>query len=168
MRKPSPAEGVSKCATAWKPEAGPPLPAQLRQKGWSIRDAADYLGVSRQRLYSVFADPCRARLWECAVAGIPACTAEMAQALKEARRARPRPVSRAKPAEPPAFEIGDGVIAVDYTGIAEEGEEGWIGGIRGAKDRLELLVRMPRGEDWFGLADFGEVFMTNGKTRQGG
>lgn len=134
---------------------------------WSIRDAADYLGVSRQRLYTVFADPCRARLWECAVAGIPACSAEMAKALKDARRARPRPAPRAKRVEAPAFEVGDGVIALDYTGIAEEGEEGWIAGIRGTNERMELLVRMPRGEDWFQLADFGEVFMTNGKTRQG-
>ncbi len=41
-------------ATAVKKRAGGLLAEKLRQKGWSITSAALYLGVSRQRLYSVW------------------------------------------------------------------------------------------------------------------
>lgn len=164
------AENVSKYETAGKDgklAVGGVLAARLRGKGWSVRDAADYLGVSRQRLYSVFADPGRVRLWECAIAGMPACTPEIAKALKEERRKKPKPLPRPK-IEAPAFEVGDVVVAVTYAGIAEEDEEGWIAGIRGQKDSLELLVKMPDGEDWFPIDDFHDLFMTNGKTRNPG
>ena len=64
------------------------LAERLRTKGWSIRDAAQYLGVSRQRLYTVFEDPGRARLWECAIAGIPQCTQQIKEELRTARAAK--------------------------------------------------------------------------------
>lgn len=139
------------------------LAAQLRANGWTIRDAADYLGVSRQRLYSVFADRNRARLWECAVAGMPACTPEIAAELREARTRKPRP-ARTRPAPIVRIEVGDGVVATAYAGIADEAEEGWIVDVRGEGADMRLLVRMPDGEDWFPLADFHDFFMTNGKT----
>ena len=69
-------------ATAVKKRAGGLLAEKLRQKGWSITSAALYLGVSRQRLYSVFADPGRARLWSCAVEGIPHFSPQIAELLK--------------------------------------------------------------------------------------
>lgn len=150
-----------------KQAVGGVLASRLREKGWSVRDAADYLGVSRQRLYSVFADPRRARLWECAVAGIPACTPEIAKSLKDERRKKPKPLPRPE-IEAPTFEIGDVVLAVTYAGIAEEDDEGWITGIRGQKDSLELQVKMPNGEDWFPIDDFNDLFMTNGKSRTPG
>jgi hypothetical protein len=141
-----------------------PLAAQLREKGWSVRDAAAYLGVSRQRLYSVFADPDRIRLWACAIAGMPDCTPSLKKQLRAARKAKaPRPRDVA-----PVFAVGDGVTATAYAGIAEEGDEGTIEEIRGAATSLELRVRMPGGEDWFPVKDFNAVFMTNGKTRLSG
>ncbi|SFV03086.1 hypothetical protein SAMN04489707_11131 [Paenacidovorax caeni] len=78
-----PAE-VSNClthATPPKPRTGA-LADKLRLKGWSMSSAALYLGVSRQRLYTVFADPGRARLWDCAIEGMPACTPEISQSLQ--------------------------------------------------------------------------------------
>jgi hypothetical protein len=149
-----------------KPVAGGVLATRLREKGWSVRDAADYLGVSRQRLYAVFADPDRIRLWACAIAGMPACTPELKALVKQARQSRPKV---AKPRyEAPVFAVGDRVAATSYAGIAEEGDEGTIEEIRGQAATLALLVRMPGGEDWFPVKDFNAVFMTNGKTRPPG
>lgn len=151
-------------APAQQPRAGGVLAARLRDKGWSIRDAADYLGVSRQRLYAVFADPGRARLWECAIAGMPACTPHIAQTLKAARKKAAKPAQAKAQEAPPEFEIGDVVVATKHAGIAEEGEEGVIVALRGTKETLTLLVRMPSGEDWFAVSDFHAFFATNGKS----
>lgn len=154
---------VSNCLTrqgAYQRRAGGLLAARLREKGWSIRDAADYLGVSRQRLYSVFEDPGRARLWDCAVAGIPQCTQEISQELKALRKNRVKPPRTHFNA--PEFEIGDEVMATRYAGIADEGEAGLIAGLRGQNAELEILVRMPDGEDWFPKADFHDYFATTG------
>ncbi len=150
--------------SAQQQRAGGVLAARLREKGWSIRDAADYLGVSRQRLYAVFADPGRARLWECAIAGMPACTPHIAQTLKAARKKAAKPVQEKARQAPPEFEIGDVVVATKHAGIAEEGEEGVIAGLRGAKETLTLLVRMAGGEDWFAVSNFHAFFATNGKS----
>lgn len=145
-----------------------PLLAALRDKGWTVRDAAEYLGVSRQRLYSVFADPTRPRLWQCAIAGMPTCTQEIKLALRDKRKAKakakpaPRPVMGERPGSPPEFEVGDCVMATKHAGIADEGEEGVIAALRGAKASLELLVQMPEGEDWFPVALFHEYFSTTG------
>ena len=149
---------------AQKQRSGGVLAARIREKGWSIRDAADYLGVSRQRLYAVFADPGRARLWECAIAGMPACTPHIAQTLKAARKKAAKPVQEKARQAPPEFEIGDVVVATKHAGIAEEGEEGVIAGLRGAKETLTLLVRMAGGEDWFAVSNFHAFFATNGKS----
>ncbi len=151
-------------APAQQPRAGGVLAARLREKGWSIRDAADYLGVSRQRLYAVFADPARARLWECAIAGMPACTPHIAQALKAARKKAAKPAQAKAQEAPPEFEIGDVVVATKHAGIAEEGEEGVIAGLRGVQSSLTILVRMAGGEDWFAVSDFHAFFATNGKS----
>lgn len=144
--------------------AGGFLAARLRDKGWSIRDAADYLGVSRQRLYTAFDDPNRARLWECAIQGMPACTAVLKGELKALRLKKPRPAPRVT-LQAPAFEVGDEVVVTKYAGIAEEDEAGFIAGLRGAKDQQEILVSMPGGEDWFPLADFHAHFATTGLNR---
>lgn len=160
-------QSVSKYETSAKtgsPGVGGYLAARLRENGWSVRDAADYLGVSRQRLYSVFADPRRARLWECAVAGLPVCTDEIKLALKTERDRKPKPLPRVK-IKAPGMEVNDIVICSKYAGIAEEGEEGWIAGLTGKKDALKVMVKMPGGEDWFPLKDFHEYFVTNGLTR---
>lgn len=151
-------------ASAQQQRAGGVLAAQIRDKGWSIRDAADYLGVSRQRLYAVFADPGRARLWECAIAGMPACTPHIAQTLKAARKKAAKPAQAKAQEAPPEFEIGDVVIATKHAGIAEEGEEGVIAGLRGVQASLTILVRMTGGEDWFAVSDFHAFFASNGKS----
>lgn len=141
----------------------PNLHERLRAKGWSIRDAALYLGVSRQRLYSVFADSNPPRLWGAAIQGIPVCTAKIKAALKLERVSIEK---QEKPLSPVfTFAVGDEVIADKYAGIAEEGDRGWIEGIRGSGKSLELLVRMPDGEDWFPIKDFHEFFLTSGITR---
>lgn len=146
-----------------------PLAQTLGEKGWSVRDAADYLGVSRQRLYSVFADPHRARLWPCAIAGMPVCSPDIKAALSAKRKAkskpRPSPVARAELPTRPEFEVGDVVMATKHAGIADEGEEGTIAAIRGHQASLELLVQASEGEDWFNVRDFHAFFATTGKQR---
>ena len=149
---------------AQQQRAGGVLAARIREKGWSIRDAADYLGVSRQRLYAVFADPGRARLWECAIAGMPACTPQMAKVLKAARKNATKPVPGKTFDSPPEFEVGDVVVATKHAGIAAEGEEGVIAGLRGDKASLTVLVQMAGGEDWFAVSDFHAFFAANGKS----
>lgn len=146
-----------------------PLAQTLRDKGWSVRDAAEYLGVSRQRLYSVFADPNRVRLWSCAIAGIPLCSPDIKAALSTRRKAKakarpsppPRPVFQMRP----EFEVGDEVMATKHAGIADEGQEGTIVAIRGPQASLELLVQTSEGEDWFQVGDFHNFFATTGRNR---
>lgn len=45
-------------------------------------------------------------------------------------------------------------MASKYAGIAEEGHEGFIAALRGQQKDLQILVRMPAGEDWFPVKDF--------------
>lgn len=152
--------------------AGGALAQQLRDKGWSIRDAADYLGVSRQRLYTVFEDPQRARLWECAVAGIPPCTPEIVQQLRAARRERLQQVQRAAMAaactgdaalvQYAEYEVGDVVRALTDAGIADEDEDGTIAELRHSGGTLQILVRTVRGQDWFPQADFDRFWASTG------
>lgn len=139
------------------------LAQRLRSKGWSIRDAAQYLGVSRQRLYTVFDDPGRARLWECAIAGIPQCTPEIKAQLYAVRKAKPKPLPRAS--EPrPEFEIGDKVQAIAFSDIAEEDQYAVIVRLRGSKktEDLAILVQGPGGEGWYPEKDFHAYFATTG------
>ena len=63
------------------------LSLALRAKGWTMRDAAQYLGISRQHLYNVAANNSRPRLWDCAIAGMPECTAKLKAELAARRKA---------------------------------------------------------------------------------
>lgn len=141
------------------------LAERLRTKGWSIRDAAQYLGVSRQRLYTVFEDPGRARLWECAIAGIPQCTQQIKEELRIARAAKLKlkPV-REVPVERPEFEIGDEVVAIRSSGLAEEDERAHIVRLRGSQQTkdLQLLVQGPEGEEWLPEKTFRYYFESTG------
>ena len=141
------------------------LAERLRTKGWSIRDAAQYLGVSRQRLYTVFEDPGRARLWECAIAGIPQCTQQIKEELRTARAAKLKlkPV-REVPVERPEFEIGDEVVAIRSSGLAEEDERAHIVRLRGSQKTkdLQLLVQGPEGEEWLPEKTFRYYFESTG------
>lgn len=140
------------------------LAQRLRSKGWTIRDAAQYLGVSRQRLYTVFDDPGRARLWECAIAGMPTCNPEISQALKEARDKRPKPAPRVK-ITAVEFEVGDVVMATKHAGICDEDQEAVIAGLRGRDSNLQILVRAPDAEDWFTQEEFHTFFSSTGRNR---
>lgn len=141
------------------------LAERLRTKGWSIRDAAQYLGVSRQRLYTVFEDPGRARLWECAIAGIPQCTQQIKEELRTARAAKLKlkPV-REVPVDRPEFEIGDEVVAIRSSGLAEEDERAHIVRLRGSQQTkdLQLLVQGPEGEEWLPEKTFRYYFESTG------
>ena len=141
------------------------LAERLRTKGWSIRDAAQYLGVSRQRLYTVFEDPGRARLWECAIAGIPQCTQQIKEELRTARAAKLKlkPV-REVPVERPEFEVGDEVVAIRSSGLAEEDERAHIVRLRGSQQTkdLQLLVQGPEGEEWLPEKTFRYYFESTG------
>ena len=141
------------------------LAERLRTKGWSIRDAAQYLGVSRQRLYTVFEDPGRARLWECAIAGIPQCTQQIKEELRTARAAKLKlkPV-REVPVERPEFEIGDEVVAIRSSGLADEDQRAHIVRLRGSQQTkdLQLLVQGPEGEEWLPEKTFRYYFESTG------
>lgn len=146
-----------------KQRAGGHLANKLRQKGWSITNAALYLGVSRQRLYSVFADPDRVRLWECAIEGMPEFTQQIAESLRSLRAQKHRPKPALKPsAQVDEFEVDDEVMCTKYAGIAEEDAHGHIAGLRGSDAKLEILVVMPDGRDWFPRSLFYEHFATTG------
>ena len=141
------------------------LAERLRTKGWSIRDAAQYLGVSRQRLYTVFEDPGRARLWECAIAGIPQCTPQIKEELRTARAAKLKlkPV-REVPVQRPEFEVGDEVVAVRSSGLADEDQRAHIVRLRGSQKTkdLQLLVQGPEGEEWLPEKTFRYYFESTG------
>lgn len=145
-----------------------PLAASIRSKGWSITDAADYLGVARQTLYSVFRDPHRPRLWECAIAGMPACTPELKKSLRNERKLqraqRQAQLQARRPIAAPVqeFEIGDEVVCAEPTGYCVEGERGEIKGTRPASGSVEILVCMPDGEDWFPKTLFYKHFQPTG------
>ena len=144
------------------------LMTELKQKHWQMVDAAFFLGVSRQRLYSALDDPRRARIWDLAITGLPECSDQLARDIRKLRLDRRKNASPSPAAAPTSadygYRVGDVVMAIAYAGIAEDGDEGWIVGIKGATSAPEMLVRMPQGEDWFPLADFERYFVTTGKT----
>ena len=107
-------------------------------------------------------------MWECAIAGTPTCTPEVAKALKAARKKAAKPVPGKVLDAPPEFEVGDVVGTTKHAGIAEEGEEGVIAGLHGAKASLTILVWMAGGEDWFAVSDFHDIFAINDKTCSSG
>ena len=53
------------------------LSEQLKAKGWTVKDAAEFFGVSRQKLHSVLAEAMPTNLWVCAVNGMPKFVASM-------------------------------------------------------------------------------------------
>ena len=140
------------------------LTDKLRDKGWTVRDAALYLGVSRQRLYSVFADREHERLWDCAIQGMPRCSPALAKEIKALRLHQPasKPIKK-NSLSSYQFAIGDVVVCDHYAGIADDGDEGVIADIRQAGKEPEILVRMPEGEDWFSLSLFHKHFLTTGR-----
>lgn len=146
----SPIEPASSPVTPSHRARGP-LAERIRSKGWSIIDAADYLGVARQTLYSVFRDPQRPRLWECAIAGMPACTPALKKSLRDERKLQRAQRQALRPSAAPVqeFEIGDEVVCAEPTGFCDEGERGEIKATRPAGGSVEILVCMPDGEDWF-------------------
>ena len=169
MSAPQPLQKVSNCLTSVgaRRRAGGLLAERLRDKGWSISNAAIYLGVSRQRLYTVFQDPTRARLWDCAVAGMPSYTPEVAQALQnqisaQRRKAPPKPAVTIEVTE---FELGDEVMCTKHAGIADEDAKWYVDGLRGEGPDLQILVVMPDGQDWFPRKLFHEYFSTTGLNR---
>lgn len=148
----------------------------LLQKGWTVRDAAQYLGVSRQRLHTVLGESLPARLWECAVAGLPACTADLKKRLAQSRKSTEKPKKTAvkKKAAAPLlsaeFEVNDEVVAAKYVGIADEGDRGVIKALRKSSthpQEVELLISMDSNqqEDWFPTSFFHEHFGTTGLKR---
>lgn len=157
------------------------LEAILKIKGWSIINVAQFLGVSRQYLYTQFDDQYRARLIECAIQGLPQCTAAIAAGLKEERSAtkaskppKPSPSIEQNP-QPTAsvqlggrFELGDGVSADRAVGsILEEGEEGWV--VRKYLDEDgELMYEIDFeyiGRETFPESAANIFFVQNGKSK---
>lgn len=142
------------------------LTHQLKHKGWTVRDAAEYLGVSRQRLYAVFDDHNRPRLWNCAIAGMPECTDAIRQELAQKRKNKPK-VSRTRTAHTHTnrlpFAVGDGVFSLVEIDIAHEGASGWIVGITGQGKDCFIEVSMPDGNDTFSIDDFEDFFQGNGR-----
>ena len=158
---PTAATQVSNCETSKKSgrqRVNCVLADKLQEKGWSVQAAAQYLGVSRQRLYSVFANSERARLWECAISGMPAFNADMRLNTPQARKKRAR-----KPHDTLPFSVGDTVVCDKYAGIADDGDEGKITSIRTSTQGLEVEVSMPGGVDCFPLAQFHAYFLTTGR-----
>ena len=139
---------------------------KLRLKGWTIKDAALYLGVSRQRLYSVSSNPSHDKLWDCAVDGIPTCSDTLKRDLRQVSVNRSRKAKNTAPKSilrSYSFDVGDLVVCDKYAGIADFGDEGAIAGLREANTTVEILVSMPGGEDWFSLNQFNEFFLTTGR-----
>lgn len=142
------------------------LAEQIRSKGWTIRDAATYLGVSRSRLYEVFAMDEPPRLWTCAVDGMPKYAVK---AQQEVLRLRANHVPRSRsPSERPALqdpaeiehayshvdedfvappevasglEVGDIVIAIARLQMVEPGEEAVITGFEELGEVRLILVQ---------------------------
>lgn len=150
----------------------------LKEKGWTILDAAQFLDVSRQYLYSNFDDPGRPRLLDCAILGLPQCTPELAKQLKAIRdqfkSQRPKSAKASKPilgskAELQnvvgILEVGAGVSAIKYVGeMAEEGAEGWVRRIFRHGDVVTYSIEFPSvGTEDFPEAFVEEFFVENGK-----
>lgn len=159
----------------------PALERTLREKGWTIQDAAQFLDVSRQYLYSNFADPGHPRLLDCAILGLPHCTPELAMELKAVRDELKR--QRAKTASPPKvcpgsnpehegtvgiLEVGAGVSAIKYVGdLVEEGAEGWVRRVFRVGSTVTYSIEFPGvGAEDFPEAMLQEFFVENGKIEQ--
>ncbi|MER2540394.1 MAG: helix-turn-helix domain-containing protein [Azonexus sp.] len=66
-----------------------PLAKSLCDKGWSITNAAKYLGVTRQHLYNIIKRPPKGVLWDCAAAGLPACSTNFGDVASVAQAPSP-------------------------------------------------------------------------------
>lgn len=158
------------------------LEGLLKEKGWTILDAAQFLDVSRQYLYSNFDDPRRPRLLDCAIRGLPQCSPEIAQELKAARdklkSRKSKPATASKPKSGSSTDLGEsvegilnvgaGVSALKYVGqMAEEGDEGWVRRIFRVDDTLTYSIEFPGvGTEDFPENLVQEFFVENGKTEQ--
>lgn len=160
-----------------RPKSKKTLEAALQTKGWNMINAAQYLGVSRQYLYTQLDAPSRPRLVECAIMGLPQCTDDIAAALKAerdklkaSRPSKPKPSPDTSPqAEPPGrFSVGDGVTADRNVGAdVDEGDEGWI--VRKFLNETGTLIYVidfgTKGIESFPDDLANKLFVQNGKTK---
>ncbi len=149
------------------------LETLLRDKGWTILNAAQYLGVSRQYLYNQFDDLQRPRLVQCAILGLPECSADIAAELKTQRdRIKAARQPKQRQVEPTdelggRFQVGEGVSADRNVGeFVDEGDEGWIKE-KFVTDEGMLTYVIDFGEkgiETFPEAMANHLFVQNGKT----
>lgn len=142
------------------------LSEQLKAKGWTVKDAAEFFGVSRQKLHSVLAEAMPTNLWVCAVNGMPKFVASMKHqhVKKKKQKATSSGESSNQNQSSSEFECGDIVIASKYIGIIDEGEEGVITEIKwkGADTFLEISFRSGVYKESFPLDYFYNHFGTTG------
>lgn len=142
------------------------LSEQLKAKGWTVKDAAEFFGVSRQKLHSVLVESVPTNLWVCAVNGIPKFAASMKK--KHPKKKKQNAVASGETCKEiqslSEFECGDIVIASKYIGIIDEGEEGVITEIKGkgANVLLEISFHSGADKEWFPLDYFYNHFGTTG------
>lgn len=147
------------------------LKSAIRDKSWTVRDAADYLEVSRQRLYSAIADKHRARFWDLAILNLPMCSEAIRNELALARAANKRKRHKranAKALPKPqthSIDVDDYVVAISYAGIAEEGDQGCVIAVRGHGAWREYQVETTSGQRWFSQDEFDDHFQTTGLSR---
>lgn len=136
--------------------SGTDIHRQILAKGWTVRDAAKFWGVSRQRLYQVFKQEAPALLWDCAARGLPEASPQMlalANSRATEKPGRVPPIQKStnnRITQASGYALGDVLMAATYVGeIADEGEEGVITAIKRSGNLWTFLVRFDRGEDWF-------------------
>lgn len=168
-----------------------PLAQRIRAKGWTIRDAARYLGVSRSRLYEVFRDPTRPRLWVCAISGLPRYgrhvaaellaipDPEAADAVRDTApndlEAKSTPMRAGNGTYDPGpssdsdpnggLAVGDIVIATRNYKAINEGDEGVIEGFESLRDERLILVATPNTSLRLTEDSFFDIFAETGRVR---
>lgn len=145
----------------------------IQTKGWNISDAARFWGISRQRLYQVFAQTTPALLWQCAAEGLPVHSPALVKLAKTRPTKKPGHI---KPGAGPVrnlvtraagYTLHEILVTTSEIGeIATEGEEGTLSEIKRDGNYWRFLVRFERGEDWFSDYDLNNYMASTGRSRE--
>lgn len=138
-----------------------PWKRRIQDKGWSLTDAADFLGVSRQNLYNALNEAEPILLWQLAIAALPPATPELSRRLRAARQAAR--AARAAPVSP--YAPRDVLICVEDCAVAQEGDEVVVADVRVRGRRGEFRLRAARGEAWLSQRALETHFVATGRTQ---
>lgn len=155
----------------------------ISAKGWDMPNLAFWMGISRQHLYAIIKDPCRARQWDLALQNLPYLGRIEKRQLEKLRgqttHVTPPVAATGADADAgsaikngPGFRyhgslvVGSVVTAVvTLEDMTEEGAYGEVVDVRTSESQEEYLIRFSGGEDWFDPDSVDQYIVETGLVR---